>query len=168
MLRYLPPFIAILLAPLWLGLGAASARTPAKLAPRSTPDAAHSVAMAPVQVDLSPAGPSTARGLDLAVSNAATADEEITVYGGRPRPHPVESAGAARPVVLGGVTFTSALDTSRPGFETLTITASMPIGGVRGLDAVANVQEVRGTSYLGEAPLPSKPAGPPLGIRLSF
>jgi hypothetical protein len=136
--------------------------------PDAKPAAAHVAPMSPVQINLFPDAPRVRRTLEVDFGHLDGGTEEITVYAPRSRrPVPAEHE-AARPIVLGGVTFTSSLDTSHPGLEVLNVTASLPIPGIPGLDAVANVQRVRQTDDLGENLVPVASPGPPLGLRLTF
>ncbi len=136
--------------------------------PNQAPPVVRGVAMAPVRIDLFADAVPAARGLDLDPRPVGKGVEEITVFAPVTRHRPAAAVGEVRPLWLGGVTFTSSMDTSRPGSEVLTVTAALPVAGVPGLDLVAHLQAIRRTNDLAYDPVPFNSSAPPVGFRLSF
>lgn len=112
--------------------------------------------------------PSTPGALNLDATDANHGTEYITVIGRRPIPRLHDPRNEDAPITLGAATISSSMDTSLPGRNVLTVTTSVPIGVVPGVDAAVNISGVSDNREVRDDPTPIVPAGPPLGLRIKF
>jgi hypothetical protein len=94
--------------------------------------------------------------------------EYITVIGKRRSARPRDPQNEDGPITLGAATISSSMDTRLPGRNVLTVTASVPIGAIPGLNVVANMTGVSDSRELRDDPIPIIPAGPPVGLSFKF
>ena len=114
------------------GEGGAGPPPPARKRPAAS-SAFRVTAASPIGVTAPSAGMG---GLDLD-SISAWDTEDITVFAKRHIARPPALAQA--PVALGSIALSGASKTDQIGFSGVTVTAAIPVAGVPGLDAVANL-----------------------------
>jgi hypothetical protein len=106
-------------------------------APRAVTRPAAADAFKPTHWSLTEAGPTVSLP-KLELSASQEGPEELVVYGKRilQEDHPAESADV---LALGPATLTGTTQAGLPGFRGMTVTATVPVPGVAGLDALLNV-----------------------------